>query len=262
VPVDAVQLALVPLIDQPRQWCDAVEVLRACGVRVLSGMMSTIGEDYSTLESIARTGGFRADATWHRNLDRALRLADLCADHGVTLVTTHAGFIPESEGDPLHPIMVERVRKIADVFARRGVVLALETGQERADTLVGFLRAADRSNLGVNFDPANMILYGMGDPTTSLEALAPWVRQIHVKDALPTERPGTWGREVPVGTGAVDWGRLGEVVRRLDPPVDLVIEREAGGQRLDDVKRAVAIARTMISAESRDADLSLRHREA
>lgn len=250
IPIGAVQLALVPLIEQPRQWCDAVPLLRSQGIRVLSGMMATHGEDYSTLESIQRTGGFRPDATWSRNLDRALRLADLCTGYGVTLITVHAGFIPESSKDPLFGVMVERLRTIAAVFERRGTALAFETGQERAATLVEFLDALGAPNVGVNFDPANMILYGMGDPVAALETLAPWIRQIHLKDAVPTERPGTWGREVPVGRGAVDWKAFGAVVRRLGRPVDLVIEREAGGTRVNDVRGAIEVARTILSTPS------------
>lgn len=247
IPIDSVQLALVPLIEHPREWCDAISRLRSRGVRIQSGMMAAIGEDYSTLESISRTGGFRPDATWKGNLERALRLADLAAEGGLVLVTVHAGFIPERRDDPERARMVERLRIVADVFARRGVSLALETGQERAGTLVEFLREAATPTLGVNFDPANMLLYGMGDPVEALSQLSPWVRQVHVKDALPAERPGTWGQEVPAGAGAVDWKRFGDIVRRLDPPVDLVIEREQGGRRLDDVRTALTLARSMLS---------------
>jgi len=246
IPLDAVQLALVPLIEQPRQWCDTVSFLRSRGVRVLSGMMAALGEDYSTLESIARTGGLRPDATWKGNLERSLRLADLASEAGLALVTLHAGFIPERADDPLRRVMLERLGIVAQVFARRGVMIALETGQERAETLEAFLRELDAPSVGVNFDPANMILYGMGDPVEALRLLAPRVRQIHLKDAVATDRPGTWGREVALGQGAVDWKAFGDIVRRLDPPVDLVIEREQGGRRLEDVRAAVAIARSML----------------
>ncbi|HIA27537.1 MAG TPA: hypothetical protein EYN79_05370, partial [Planctomycetes bacterium] len=86
-----------------------------------------------------------------------------------------------------------------------GVKLALETGQESAATLEGALEALGRSDVGVNFDPANMILYGMGNPVEALVRLAPRVAQIHIKDALASEVAGEWGSEVVVGTGEVDW---------------------------------------------------------
>src|SRR6185369_16319577 len=106
-----------------------------------------------------------------------------------------------------------------------------ETGQEKAPTLLGVLSELDCPNVGVNFDPANMILYGKGDPVESLRLLASHVRQIHVKDAFPTLKPGTWGREVPAGQGAVDWDAFFEAALALPRQVHFVIEREAGQDR-------------------------------
>jgi sugar phosphate isomerase/epimerase len=99
--------------------------------------------------------------------------------------------------------------------------------------------------VGVNFDPANMILYGMGDPVAAIRTLAPHVVQVHVKDAVPTAVPGTWGREVVSGTGAVDWTAFLAAVRALPRVVDLVIEREAGPTREADIQSAVALLRAL-----------------
>ena len=96
----------------------------------------------------------------------------------------------------------------------------------------------DRPDAGVNFDPANMILYGMGDPVDALRRLAPRVRQVHVKDARAARMPGTWGEEVRVGTGEVDWPAFFGVLRAGAPHVDLMIEREAGEDRVGDILRA------------------------
>jgi sugar phosphate isomerase/epimerase len=139
--------------------------------------------------------------------------------------------------------MVARLREVADLFAARGVRVAFETGQEAADTLLGALEEIAHPNVGVNFDPANMILYGMGDPVAALRALAAHVRQVHVKDAVSTDVPGTWGREVVAGTGAVDWKAFLAEVRRLPRAVDLVIEREAGPTREADIRAAAALVR-------------------
>ena len=125
-----------------------------------------------------------------------------------------------------------------DIFGEHGVRIGLETGQETAATLVEALEHLDHENVGVNFDPANMILYGMGDPVESLKLLADHVVQIHAKDAIPTETPGTWGREVQLGTGAVDWNRFLEVVSAIERPVDLMIEREGGEVRESDILAA------------------------
>jgi sugar phosphate isomerase/epimerase len=110
----------------------------------------------------------------------------------------------------------------------------------------------DRPNVGVNFDPANMILYGKGDPVAALKKLSTHVRQVHIKDALPSApdaAPGQWGKEVPAGTGAVDWPAFFEVAMAIVPRVNYVIEREAGGSRIEDVKAAGELVRRHIGAQ-------------
>jgi sugar phosphate isomerase/epimerase len=239
----AVQLALVPCVEDAAAWGGAVERLRARGIETVSGMLATVGEDYSTLKTIARTGGVRPDATWPATRALAERVAAFAGAHGVGLVTFHAGFIPHERGSTERRAMVARLREVANLFAARGVRVAFETGQEAADTLLGALEEIAHPNVGVNFDPANMILYGMGDPVAALRALAAHVRQVHVKDAVPTDVPGTWGREVVAGTGAVDWKAFLAEVRRLPRAVDLVIEREAGPTREADIRAAAALVR-------------------
>jgi sugar phosphate isomerase/epimerase len=246
--LDAVQLALVPCVEEAAAWGDAVARLRARGIRVVSGMLATVGEDYSTLESIARTGGVRPDGTWPATRARAEAVAALAGRERVGLVTFHAGFIPHDRADPGRRAMVARLREVADCFASHGVRVAFETGQEDAATLLGALEEIAHPNVGVNFDPANMILYGMGDPVAALRALAPHVVQVHVKDAVPTAVPGTWGREVVAGTGAVDWPAFLAEVARLPREVDLVIEREAGPAREADIAAAAALVRRLAPA--------------
>jgi L-ribulose-5-phosphate 3-epimerase len=247
--IDAVQLALTPLIDQPAIWASAIDRLRDAGIRIVSGMIAMRGEEYSTLESIARTGGVRQDHRWPENRHLAQAAAELAGRAGIGLVTFHAGFLPEDPADPHRRVMLDRVESIARILAGHGVASALETGQETAATLAAALAEMGESGPGVNFDPANMILYGKGDPVQSLRMLAGRVRQIHVKDALPTQQPGTWGREVPAGQGAVDWPAFFEVAEGIEPVVNYVIEREAGPTREADI----AAARDLIGRLATDA---------
>jgi len=231
VGVDAVQLALAAFPTDDGALAEA-------GIAVRSGMFSTFGEDYATLESIRRTGGLRPDAHWKRNLAAAEAAAQTAERLRLPLVSFHAGFLPEERDAPERATMIDRLRQVVDVFARRGVRVALETGQERAEVLLDVFAELDRPTCGVNFDPANMILYGMGDPVEALARLAPRVLQIHVKDARASKVPGTWGQEVAVGTGEVDWPAFFAVVRRARLDVDLMIEREAGEDRIGDIARA------------------------
>ena len=236
--LDAVQLALEPIRTGAMPLDEVRDALGAAGIRIVSGMMQTVGEDYSTLESIRRTGGVVPDETWEVNQAVAEECARIAEALGITLVTFHAGFIPHDAADPRRGVLTERIRHVARVFAGRGVRVALETGQETADTLAELLAELGDTGVGVNFDPANMILYGMGDPVQALRRLAPWVRQVHIKDAIASGRPGEWGTEVPVGEGQVDWAAFFDVLRAAELRVDLVIEREAGNQRVEDVRRA------------------------
>jgi sugar phosphate isomerase/epimerase len=236
--VPAVQLALSPLVGGGTASRSAIASLRSAGIEIVSGMMAMAGEDYSTLESIARTGGVRPNATWPANCAHADAVARLAEEEGIRLVTFHAGFIPKERHDPERRVLLDRLGAIAQAFNRRGIDLALETGQETADTLLDALIDVGVPNLGVNFDPANMILYGKGEPVAALRGLAPYVRQVHVKDAFPATTEGEWGREVPAGTGAVDWPAFFEAARSITPPMNFVIEREAGSRREADIAAA------------------------
>jgi sugar phosphate isomerase/epimerase len=236
--VVGVQLALDPIRHGIMELAETRKRLREAGLVIVSGMMGMEGEDYSTLETIRRTGGLVPDGTWPANRRAAGELARIAAELKLRLVTFHAGFIPHSLADARRSVLLDRLGAVAELFAERGVQVALETGQEASATLGDLLGALDRQEVMVNFDPANLILYGTGDPVAALSALAPRVAQVHIKDALPAVREGEWGKEVPVGEGAVDWAAfLGAVVKC--PHVDtLVIEREAGSDRIGDVTRA------------------------
>ena len=168
--------------------------------RLFATMISFPQEDYSTLETIRKTGGVVPDDCWPRNREIAAAAAELSGTLGAPYMLFHAGFLDESNL-AAYAAYVERVSFVRDACAKAGVQLILESGQETAEDLVRFLR--DVPGLYVNFDPANMILYGKGRPMEALETLVPWIRKIHVKDADATAVPGTWGTERPWGEGQV-----------------------------------------------------------
>jgi len=236
--ISRLQLALDPLRESPAVWGDFAAQARARGVTVASGMFGTVGEDYSTLETIKRTGGVVPDATWEQNWRNIQAVADLAVGLGLRLVTFHAGFLPHEESDPSFAKLLGRIEQIAALFAARGLELGFETGQETADTLAAFLRRLGRPNVGVNFDPANMLLYDKGDPISALRTLGPWLKQCHLKDARRTRVPGTWGEEVVVGTGEVNWPEFLRTLDALGYRGDLCIEREAGETRAADIRAA------------------------
>jgi sugar phosphate isomerase/epimerase len=233
-----VQLALDPLCAAPGVWGETVAVFRRKRITIVSGMFGCVGEDYSTLETIRLTGGIAPNATWEQNWDNMRTTAALAHELGLKLVTFHAGFLPHEVKDPNFARMLRRLEETADVFEAANIALGLETGQETAPVLVQLLQKLNRRNVGVNFDPANMILYDKGNPIAALRVLGPWIRQVHIKDARRTKVPGTWGEEVAAGTGEVDWQAFFATLRDLNYTGDFVIEREAGTQRVTDIRTA------------------------
>jgi L-ribulose-5-phosphate 3-epimerase len=240
--VNRVQLALDPLREAPAVWADAPGQLRSQGITIVSGMFGCVGEDYSTLDTIRVTGGIAPDATWPQNWRNIQATAELAQRLGLKLVTFHAGFLPHDASDPSFARLKQRLLQTADAFQARGIALGMETGQETAAALRVFLEGLDCANVGVNFDPANMILYDKGDPIAALRTLGPWIRQVHIKDARRTRTPGTWGEEVVAGTGDVDWPAFFAVLRAVGFNGDFCIEREAGNQRVADIRAARELA--------------------
>jgi L-ribulose-5-phosphate 3-epimerase len=235
------QLALDPLREDRRSWDNAPARLEGQGVSVISGMFGCVGEDYSTLETIKRTGGIAPDSTWPQNLQNIRATAELASAMRLKLVTFHAGFLPHDSLDRSYQKMLDRLRETADIFAAQQIELGLETGQETAPVLAHLLQELSRPNVRVNFDPANMLLYDKGDPVDALRTLGRWIAQVHIKDARRTRNPGAWGEEVVAGTGEVDWAAFFTALGDMGYNGNLVIEREAGSQRIEDIRAATKL---------------------
>lgn len=244
VGIDGIQLAVGPFIEADGRHGNAEgpEAFEYVKAKVASGEWKLMGtmisfpqEDYSTLETIRKTGGIVPDEHWERNRRMVSEAARLTRELGAKYLLTHAGFLDESD-EKAYKKYVERVSWMRDECRRHGVEIILETGQETADDLVKFLK--DVPGLGVNFDPANMILYGKGDPIKALRKLMPWIRSVHVKDACATKTPGTWGTEVPWGEGEVGAEVFVSELKRLGYKGNYVIEREGGDNRTGDIALA------------------------
>ena len=231
------QLAIDP-IRLGGEWVDGFSKLKDLGITVVSGMFGAVGEDYSTLDSIRQTGGIVPDETWPQTFDNFRRMAPMVSQAGLDHITFHAGFLPHDPTDPDYAKLTNRLEKIADLFADHGLTCCLETGQEEAGALRSFLDTLNRPNVGVNFDPANLILYDKGDPIAGLNTLLPHVASCHIKDAKRTRTPGTWGDEVVVGTGEVDWRAFFATLSQSGFTGTLAIEREAGPTRVEDIQTA------------------------
>ena len=239
--IKGVNLALMPFIENdkyhggsetPETWQWLKGKVAKGEIKVMSTMISTVGEDYTTIDTIRKTGGIVPDQHWEANKERFRKGAELTKELGCHYLLTHAGFLDEEDPAAFAKYR-ERVLWIRDVCAKNGVFLILETGQETANALAAFLPTVP--GVYVNFDPANMIQYGMGRPMEALSRLIPWIRQIHVKDAKLTAVPGTWGEEVPWGTGEVGGKTFVTELEKLGFTGNYVIEREGGDNRKADI---------------------------
>jgi len=234
--LDHIHLAVGPALESDGQ--RYLDVIRAQTWTVSATMIGFDQEDYSTLESIKATGGIGPDEHWAQNRDIVCRAIDLTAELGVKYLAFHAGFIDHTQ-PALVKTFYERMKILADAAAEKQIMLLMETGQETAEELVQFLKEINHPALGVNFDPANMILYDKGDPIEALRTLGPWIKHLHVKDATRTQTPGAWGVEVPWGQGEVPHETFLNTLKEIDYAGTLAIEREAGDDRLGDIRLAV-----------------------
>lgn len=179
----------------------------------------------------------------HRRMriDALKRWIDFSVWIGAPAVITHCGFIPENMTDPNYAPVVAAIREVAEYGKSKGIGFWFETGQETPVVLLRVIEEVGTGNLGINLDPANLILYGKGNPIDALDVIGPYVRNIHVKDGFYPTNGQNLGREVPVGQGRV---RFPEFMRRLKEigfTGELIIEREiSGDQQVRDIRQCVA----------------------
>ncbi len=210
------------------------------------------GEDYADIPTVQRTVGFIPPATREERERRTLELSDFAAALGVGSIACHIGFVPEDASNPDYRAVREVVRRVCDHAARHGQTFALETGQEPAAVLLRFLRDVDRPNLRINFDPANMILYGSGDPIDALRTLGSYVVSVHAKDGdwPPAGVAGALGKERPLGQGAVGIERFVRTLSEIGfrGPMNVERETESQEERLRDMRAGVELLRKLTPA--------------
>ena len=175
------------------------------------------------------------------------KASDLAKQCGIEAVQTHCGFIPENPNDPLYKESVGAIRDVAAYCKRNGQNLRYETGQETPITLVRTIQDVGLDSQGVNFDLANLILYGKANPVDAIELLGPYVQGIHAKDGLWPTNPRELGQEVPIGKGKVDFPRIIARLKELNYRGAVTIEREISGpQQMEDVRGAKAYLEKLI----------------
>ena len=210
----------------------------------VTAVCSYSGEDYSDLPTVVRTVGLVPKETRRERVDRTKAVSDLARQLGMDSVACHIGVIPPDHEQQMYDKIVAVTRELCDHCKGNGQFFTLETGQEPARVLLKFIEDVERPNLKINFDPANMILYGTGDPLEALDVLMRHVISVHCKDGdwPPRDNPKALGKEVPLGSGAVDLPAFISKLKENGYTAPLNIERE----EVDQSKRAADI-RTGVS---------------
>jgi sugar phosphate isomerase/epimerase len=223
------------------------EAFASAGLAITVVFCGFPGESYADIPTVKRTVGLAPLETRAQRLAEAQSISDFAHELGVEAVGLHIGFIPEEREDANYWPLIEVTRALCEHCAGHGQRLHLETGQETAEVLLRFLQYAGRPNLAVNFDPANMILYGAGEPLEALRLLGAHVRSVHCKDARWAACPGVdWGVETPLGEGDVDMARFIATLAEIGYTGPLTIEREiAGEEQSKDIEKGVKLLRAL-----------------
>jgi len=223
-----IQLGLIdPAWLKPEVVDQLERLLKSSGIEVQASFFGFPGEDYSSIPRIRETGGFACD--YEARLATVREVITISKRLGIKAVGAHAGFIPEERQDPQYRVMIDRISRVADEMKAAGLRLLLETGQETPDGLLQVLKDLGRTNIAVNFDPANILLYGVGEPIEAARKLGPHIASIHAKDATPSGKKDVWGTEKLLGDGAVNYPKFLRTLREGGFTGPLIIECEIPG---------------------------------
>jgi sugar phosphate isomerase/epimerase len=217
------------------------------------------GESYADIPTVQQTVGFIPPDTRKIREERTYEVIDMAASIGVPIFACHIGFVPEDTTNPDYIAVRDMVRRVCDYCARCNMTFALETGQEPAESLLHFLEDCQRDNLKLNFDPANLILYGTSEPISALKLVGRHVVSCHCKDGNwpDKSKPGALGVEMPLGEGSVGMVDFIDTLKEIGYTGALTIEREvsldqdmddrhqAKLSHVDDIRKAIALLESL-----------------
>ncbi len=172
-------------------------------------------------------------------VQQLIKAADFAEWLGVTDIITHAGFLPESPCDPNFQPVADAIKEIAEVYKARGLWFLFETGQETPVAMLRYIETVGTGNLGINFDTANLILYGKANSVDALEVFGKYVRNTHFKDGLYPTCGNELGHEVALGDGKANVPGIIAKLKELNYQGAYVIEREiSGDKQIEDITKA------------------------
>jgi len=162
-------------------------------------------------------------------------------------VGVHVGTIPDDDNAPAWNTLLTRTRIVADELAGCGLTLLLETGREPVNVLLRFMGAVARENVGISFDPGNLIVYGVDDPVRAVSALRGRVSLVHLKDALRSAATGVaYGQRAELGMGDVQIPRVLSKLRATGYTGPILVEVSGDAGDLSQPIATVEFLRSML----------------
>lgn len=193
------------------------------------------------------TVGFAPAYLREQRIADVLRGAEFAKKIHVKNVITHIGYLRDDPQDPERRDIMLSLRYIADCLAANGQCLQIETGEMIPVSLIRLIHDIDRENVGINFDPANLLINGRANPSDALDLLLPYVRGMHVKDGVYPQGTEPKGKETPIGEGRVDFAYIIGTLLKNGYQGTFTIEREIEGEeQKKDILRAGEYVREIL----------------
>lgn len=202
-------------------------------------------------------GFTRADEN-PKKIEKSKRIVDLALKMDTNIVTTHIGVVPHDENCDTYKILREACNELANYAHSVGAFFAIETGPEPADRLKKFLDSLDTNGVGVNLDPANLVMVTDDDPVKAVYTLKDYIVHTHAKDGVMLEKTdpqivydffaeggigdlnlARYFLETPLGEGNVDFANYLKALEDIGYTGYLTVERECGEDRFGDIEKAV-----------------------
>ncbi|MCL4508401.1 MAG: sugar phosphate isomerase/epimerase [Chloroflexi bacterium] len=224
-------------------------VAESSGVRISSLWAGIPGRRVWDFDEGPSTIGLVPPQNRQRGVDALRRWSDFAAAvGGIPSITTHVGFLPVDPRDGDYVGTIEALKIVVEHCKGNNQEFWFETGQEAPVILLRAIQDIGLDNVGINLDPANLLLYGMANPVDALDVFGKYVHGIHAKDGLYPTEGHRLGHEMPLGQGRVDFPRLFTRLKDLGFQGAVTIEREISGpQQTEDIRKAIALLQPLVS---------------
>lgn len=207
------------------------KAIKETGIKISSVFIAFKGAKWNLTEGPV-TIGLIPEETRNVRVVHACAISNWAKEIGVKVVTSHMGFIPKDASEQKYKGFIEIMKAFVDFCASNGQVFAFETGQETPVVLRRTIDDIGAKNIGVNLDPANLLLYGMGTPMEGVKAFGEFIVNTHCKDGkMPEASDGRLGPEMPLGQGDVNFEELIPALYKIGFRGPLTIEREISGEK-------------------------------